>query len=342
MNNYLEQFMSFLDIEQGGSPNTTKTYTLVIKDFLVFLEAVKVKLKKLRKEHIAKYIQYLREERKNGSKTIRLKIEALRSFLQFLTNRIKLFSQNPMASSDFKYKVEQKDAESISEDQMEALLNAVEKEIQEAKTALETTTGKKTLWKKRLFAAKRDRIILKMFLGTGLRISEVLSIRMKDVDFADKSIKILGKGKRFRQAFYDLDEVEDEFIQYIEDRKRIDTEHDYLFVSIKRYDKMTSRGFQILLKKYLQLSCLSLSISPHTLRHTFATLSIEKGANLKAVSQILGHANCDITIDLYTHLSNNHLRAVMQKCNPLSKEVIPIEERIEMRKKHLAYLEKTG
>lgn len=73
-----------------------------------------------------------------------------------------------------------------------------------------------------------------------------------------------------------------------------------------------------------------------------ATVAIEKGANIKAVSQILGHANCSITIDLYTHLSNEHLREVMQKCNPLCPVEIPLEDRIEMRKKHLAYLEKTG
>ncbi|KKL21795.1 hypothetical protein LCGC14_2441890, partial [marine sediment metagenome] len=78
------------------------------------------------------------------------------------------------------------------------------------------------------------------------------------------------------------------------------------------------------------------------MRHAYATISIEKGANIKAVSQILGHSNCEITIDLYTHLSNEHLRAVMQKCNPLSKEVISIEERIEGRKKHLAYFGRTG
>ncbi|MBA7523427.1 Tyrosine recombinase XerC [subsurface metagenome] len=342
MNDYLERFINCLDIEWGYSQNTMKTYGLILKGFFTFIEAGKIKLKKLKKEHIKVYIRYLREEQKNCSKTIRLKIAVLRCFLQFLTDKTKLYSKNPIAPSDFKYKVEQKYAESISEGKMDALLATVEKEIQKAKDALGATSGKTTLWEKRVFAAKRDHLILKLLLSTGLRISEALEIRIKDIDFVDKSIRIFGKGKKYRQVFYDLDEVEDEFLQYIEDWKKLNIEHDYLFVSIKSYNRMTPRGFQLLLKKYLRQAALSLSISPHILRHTFATLSIEKGANIKAVSQILGHANCDITIDLYTHLSNNHLRAVMQKCNPLSREVIPIEERIEMRKEHLAYLEKTG
>jgi len=342
MNKYLEQFIRCLDVEWGYSRNTMRTYRWILKDFLWFIERKKARLKKLKKEHVAEYILYLREERKNASKTIRLKLDALRSFLKYLTENVKLYSRNPLLPSDFKYKVEKKDAESISEEQILLLLDIIEREKQKAEEALRTTGGKKTLWGKRVFAAKRDEVVIKLLLSTGLRISEVLGIRIRDIDFVDKSIQILGKGKKYRQVFYDLEDVEDEFLCYIEEWKKLGIEHDYLFVSIKNYDQLTPRGFQLLLKKYSRKARLRGSITPHTLRHTFATISIEKGANIKAVSQILGHANCKITIDLYTHLSNEHLRAVMQKCNPLSKEVIPIEERIEGRKKHLAYLERTG
>ena len=107
-------------------------------------------------------------------------------------------------------------------------------------------------------------------------------------------------------------------------------------MSSKSYAPLGSRGVQKRLKDYLQAAGLRTSASPHTLRHSFATVAIEKGANIKAVSQIMGHSSCRITIDLYTHLSNEHLRAVMQRCNPLATEVIPIAERIETRKQHRA------
>jgi integrase/recombinase XerD len=342
MNKYLEEFIHCLDVEWGYSRNTMITYRWILEDFLRFIERKKARLKKLKKEHVAEYILYLREERKNASKTIRLKLYALRSFLKYLTENIKLYSINPLSKSDFQYKIEKKDAESISGEQILLLLDAIEREKQEAEEALRITKGKKTLWEKRVFAAKRDLVVIKLLLSTGLRISEALGTRIHDIDFVDKSIQILGKGKKYRQVFYDLEDVEDEFLCYIEEWKKLGLEHDYLFVSIKNYDQLTPRGSQLLLKKYGKQAQLRRSITPHTLRHTFATISIEKGANIKAVSQILGHANCKITIDLYTHLSNEHLRAVLQKCNPLSKEVIPIEERLEGRKKHLAYLERTG
>lgn len=342
MNKYLERFIDSLDVEQGYALNTVKTYRWILKNFLEFIDGKKIKLKKLKRETILEYILYLREERKNCSRTIRLKLYALRSFLRYLTEYVKLYSRNPMAPGDFKYKVEKKEAESISEDQIESLLDTIESEKQKAEDALATTGGKKTLWEKKVFAANRDLVIVKLLISTGLRISEALGIRLKDIDFVDRSIQILGKGKKYRLVFYDLEGVEDEFLGYIKEWEKLGLEHEYLFVSIKNYTRLTSRGFQLLLNKYVEKARLRRSITPHTMRHTYATISIEKGANIKAVSQILGHTNCEITIDLYTHLSNEHLRAVMQKCNPLSKEVISIEERIEGRKKHLAYFGRTG
>ena len=342
MNKYVERFLRFIDIELGYSEHTIKTYGLILVDFLEFLQVRRIRLKRLKKKHLERYILYLRRERNNSAKSIRLKIEALLSFFKFLTERVKLFRNNPIGPSDFKYKVEQKEADSMSEHQIQGLLDALEEEIRRIEEELERTKGKTVLWRKRVFAAKRDRILTKLLVSTGLRISEALGIRIRDIDFVDKSIQILGKGKKYRQVFYDLEEVEEEFIQYVEEWKKLSLEHEYLFVSIKSYIKLTSRGFQVLLKKYLQQAGLRLSITPHVLRHTFATITLEKGANIKAVSQLLGHSNCEITIDLYTHLSSEHLREVMQKCNPLSKQMIPIEERIEMRKKYLAYLRRSG
>ena len=136
--------------------------------------------------------------------------------------------------------------------------------------------------------------------------------------------------------------LQEHLLPYLKARKALDLPHDRLFVSSKSYAPLGSRGVQKRLKDYLRAAGLRTSASPHTLRHSFATVAIEKGANIKAVSQIMGHSSCRITIDLYTHLSNEHLRAVMQRCNPLATEVIPIAERIETRKQHLAYLEATG
>ena len=342
MNKYLEGYLIYLDVEKGYSRHTIKTYTLIIQDFLLFISMHRIRLKRTKKDDIGKYIIILREERRNSSKTIRLKIDALRSFFNFLTDQVRLFRHNPIPIKGFKYKAEKREAESISEEQMTALLDTVEKEKEKIIDALASAAGKTALMHKRLFAVKRDSVIIKLLLSTGLRISEALNIKYSDLDFESKTIEILGKGKKYRQVFFDLEEIEPEFMDYLGKRQELDTNHEYIFVSIKSYDRLSVRGFQVLFKKYVKNAGLSQSVTPHTLRHTFATISIEKGANIKAVSQVLGHSSCKITIDTYTHLSSSHLRAVMQKCNPLSRQIIPLEERIEGRKKYLAYFESTG
>jgi site-specific recombinase XerD len=269
-------------------------------------------------------------------------LQAIKSFLTFLEEQTKTLKRTSFDKHDFRYKVEQHEVESISEEQLRTLFQSAEARRQHAIETLTAATGKKTLRQKRFFAAVRDLCLLTLLASTGVRISEALSIRLTDVDFVDKSIRIFGKGKKIRKVFFDIPEAEQLLFEYIGLRRSLKLEHEYLFVSTKQYCPLGARGAQKILKEHLKEAGLRTSITPHTLRHTFATISIEKGANIKAVSQILGHANCSITIDLYTHLSNEHLREVMRKCSPLSTEKIPLEERIEMRKKHLAYLEKTG
>lgn len=339
----LREFRRHLELERGYSAHTVATYSRILVDFLAFLGRVNVRLRRLRRDDLRAYVAHLHRERHNSSRSIRLKLQVLKAFLRFLAEHAAGAGPKlSLAGRDFSYKVEQKEVESLSEEQLTTLLETVVEFREEARSTLEATSGKTTLWRKRLFAAQRDLALLALLIGTGLRIAEALAVDLDDLDFADRAILIHGKGKKLRKVFFDLEGLSRHLLPYIETRRVLELDHDRLFVEIKRYAPLQSRGFQKRLKEYLQKAGLRGSISPHTLRHSFATVAIEKGANIKAVSQILGHANCKITLDLYTHLSNEHLRAVMQRCNPLSPEVIPIEERIEMRKKHLAYLEKTG
>jgi site-specific recombinase XerD len=342
MNDLLSLYLRYLDVERGYAANTINTYTRILENFLQFLGKRGKTVKRAGKQELGEYVLILRQERQNSSKSIRLKLQAIKGFFTFLSEHTRTLKRCPFGKKDFRYKVEYREAESLSGSQLHALLDAVELRHQQAQEGLKRTTGKTTLWQKRVFAAQRDLCLLTVLASTGLRISEALGIRLTDIDFVDKSILIRGKGKKIRKVFFDLPEAEQRLLSYIQTWRSLELDHDYLFISIKQYRPLSARGVQALLKEYLRTAELRLSVSPHTIRHTFATVAIEKGANIKAVSQILGHANCSITIDLYTHLSNEHLRDVMQQCNPLCSTEIPLEERIEMRKKHLAYLEKTG
>ena len=97
---------------------------------------------------------------------------------------------------------------------MDALLEAAKEKKRKAIETLSEAKGKTTLLEKKVFAANRDMIILKLLLSTGLRISELLNIKLSDIDFIDKSIQIFGKGKKFRKVFYDLEDVEEDFLLF--------------------------------------------------------------------------------------------------------------------------------
>ena len=170
-----------------------------------------------------------------------------------------------------------------------------------AKTKLDEAGGSPTkLLQKQFLAALRDRALLALLIATGLRIAEALGICLEDFDDVEQTILIRGKGKKLRKVFFDLDVLQEHLLPYLEARKALDLPHDRLFVSSKSYAPLGSRGVQKRLKNYLRAAGLRTSASPHTLRHSFATVAIEKGANIKAVSQIMGHSSCRITIDLYT------------------------------------------
>jgi len=342
MSEWLRDYLTYLEVEQGYAQNTLRCYGRILEDFLRFVGPWSPKLRRLSRDDLRRYVLELRDRRGNCARSIRLKLQSIRSFLLYLHQkdagpRLTLF-----ARGEFRYKVEYREAQSFSQSQLQLLLDTLAKAVAEAHNACEQQEGGTVQLSKRLFAAQRDLCLFTLLAGTGLRISEALGIRLADIDAVDKSIRITGKGKKIRSVFFDLEGIERSLGHYLHSRSQLSLPHDYLFVSTKEFRPLQPRGVQKLLKGRLRTANLSTKTSPHTLRHSFATLAIERGANLKAVSQILGHANCSITVDLYTHLSASHLREVMQLCSPLSATELPIQERVRLRKQNLAYLDKTG
>lgn len=342
MSEWAGRYLTHLELECGYSQNTLRCYGRILEDFLRFAGDRGPRLRRLSREDLRRYVLELRDGRSNSARSIRLKLQAIRSFLVYLQEhgagpRLILFGKN-----EFRYKIEHREAESLSQSQLTLLLETVTAAVRDARneTGQAPQTAKSKV--KRLLASQRDLCLLTLLASTGLRIGEALGIKLTDIDSADKSIRVTGKGRKIRRVFFDLETLEQTLLSYLAMRRSLLVSHDYLFVSTKAYRPLQSRGVQKLLKAYLRKAKLSTSTTPHTLRHSFATLAIERGANPKAVSQILGHANCSITVDLYTHLSAAHLREVMQLCSPLSTTEIPIEERVRLRKQNLAYLERTG
>jgi site-specific recombinase XerD len=313
MSEWLREYLTYLEVEQGYAQNTLCCYARILEDFLRFVGRRSPKLRRLSRDELRRYVLELRDQRGNCARSIRLKLQSIRSFLLYLHEkgagpRLGLF-----AKGEFRYKMEQREAQSLSQSQLELLLNTLAKAVQEAHKACEQKKSRTVQLRKRFFAAQRDLCLFTLLAGTGLRISEALGIRLADIDPVDKSIRITGKGKKIRRVFFDLEGIERCLEHYLSSRSQLNLPHDYLFVSTKEFRPLQARGVQKLLKDRLRTANLSTSTSPHTLRHSFATLAIERGANIKAVSQILGHANCSITVDLYTRTSP--LRTCGRSCS---------------------------
>jgi integrase/recombinase XerC len=159
-------------------------------------------------------------------------------------------------------------------------------------------------------AGLRDRAILETFYSCGLRISELVGLNLDDIDFIGGIIKVRGKGKKER-----IVPIGDHAISairgYLDRRKK---ESDALFLN-QRGKRITDRGIRNIVSKYLRISGIRQGISPHTLRHSFATHLLNRGADLRTVQELLGHANL-ATTQIYTHLTTEKLKNVYDKAHP--------------------------
>ena len=156
----------------------------------------------------------------------------------------------------------------------------------------------------------RDRLILEMFYATGLRVSELINIKISDINLYDNSIKVFGKGSKERIVYFGdyAREVLDMYLKYRDDMCP------YLFVN-KDKNKLTARGVRYILEKIIKKTSLDIKISPHMLRHSFATHMLNEGCDLLSVQELLGHESLKAT-QVYTHVTNDRLKDVYLKSHP--------------------------
>ena len=160
----------------------------------------------------------------------------------------------------------------------------------------------------------RDLTILETFYATGIRVSELVNIKLDDINFSDRTIKILGKGNKERIVLYGKI-LADYLKRYLPMRNDL-AKDNYLFIN-KYGNKLTDRGVRLIIDNVLKKGMVTYHISPHTLRHTFATHMLDNGADLRVVQELLGHESLSAT-EVYTHVSNEHLREVYLKTHPRS------------------------
>jgi len=291
------QFLEYLEIERGRSIKTVENYDRYLNRFFAF---GKVKTPAdIREEQIREFRVYLNRQpgTKQGGRVEPMKrrtqnyyLIALRAFLKYLRKcEIKAVSPELIELA----KVPERSLDLISASELNRLRVAPD---------TKTTEG------------KRDKAILELLFSTGLRISELCGLSIDDVDLTRDEFSVRGKGDKVRVVFLSGD-AKQALQTYLKARKDLD---DAMFV---RYGhkvndggelRLQARAVQRLLKKYAAIAGITRKVTPHVIRHSFATDLLQNGADIRSVQALLGHASINTT-QIYTHVTDKHLREVHQK-----------------------------
>ena len=283
----LRSFLNYLLVDKGLSNNTLKAYEADISSFFQWLDNEDLKYKNLQEDHINQYISFL-FQRKMRSSSVNRKISSIKSFYIFLVKRN--FLKNSPLNDLVTPKQEKYLPESMSEAEVDKLLNSpdVSNKIE-----------------------NRDKAMIEMLYATGMRISELVNLKITDVDMKRCVVKVFGKGSKERLVPFGETAL-DSLKSYLNEREQSSSKE--IFLS-NRGKKMTRVAFWQRVKVYLIRENLKNSISPHTLRHAFATHLLNRGADLRSVQLLLGHSDLSTT-QIYTHIAKQRLSDVLKKHHP--------------------------
>ena len=284
----IESFLDSLYIEKGLSQNTVQSYKNDITSFAFWVdESINLPLVRISKIDINKYIAQLF---KNGlkSSSVNRKISTIKSFFIFLLKK-KHILVSPVEDIEM-IKQEKYLPISMSEKEVELLLESPNLDS---------------------FIGIRDRAMIEMLYATGMRVSELINLKITDIDHNRLVVKVMGKGSKERLIPYG--EVASDYLNaYLKNRKEINSNE--IFLS-NRGKKITRSAFWNRIKLYLKKENLKESISPHTLRHAFATHLLNRGADLRSVQILLGHSDLSTT-QIYTHIAKQRLGEILKKHHP--------------------------
>jgi len=301
MANELQKFRMYLSAERNVSKHTIMAYETDIGQFLDYLERAKVELSSVDHTLLRRYLSWL-NTKNYAARSVARKLASLRTFFKFL-KREGCIDNNPTILLSTP-KLQKKLPRFLKVAVMEELINCPNR--QKA-------------------SGERDRAILEILYGSGVRVSELVGLDLDDVDLRRKEIRVWGKGEKERIIPINKKGAEaiDSYIlrgrneligSTEEDEKNVKRVEKALFLN-KRGSRLSTVGIRRMLNKYVKKVGLIQGITPHMIRHTFATHLLEGGADLRAVQELLGHVDLSST-QVYTHLSEARLREIYSKAHP--------------------------
>jgi len=297
--NLLEDFLNYLSFEKNYSVNTIRGYRKDLEEFLKFLEAQKIEsLESLEPFHLRYYLLFLKREKREPT-TIARKLSSIRSFFKYL------LKQKKVKKNLVNYLSNPKILKKLP-------LVPIEEEINNFIDNLEERRNE--------FLYLRDRALLEIAYGCGLRVSEIANLTLDQINFGLQIIRIVGKGKKERivpfgkkafKALKDYLEIRDFLLS------KLNKETNYVFLNL-RGERLTERGIRYVIKERGKKQGL-FYLHPHTLRHAFATHLLNAGVDLRSIQEMLGHSSLTTT-EVYTKVNYEYLLKTYLKAHPRAKE----------------------
>lgn len=295
MRELIDLFLNYLSVERGLSGNTTVSYGKDLNFYMDFLAENKINtLSKSTKDDVTGFMRY-QKDKGLSSNSIARRLAAIKSFYKFLA-REKVLKSDPASLIDSP-KLWKKIPESLSVNEIEALL---------AQPNLRDKQG------------IRDKAILEALYATGMRVSEAVNLKSNNVNLEVGFLRCIGKGNKERIIPLGKKAAESikKYLAVSRPHFLRGRESEYLFIS-RLGKKISRQSFWKIIKKYSRSARIKKPIKPHILRHSFATHLLERGADLRSVQEMLGHANISTT-QIYTHINKDRLKGIHKMFHPRS------------------------
>ena len=293
---YIYDFLDYIRVERNYSDYTESSYEIDLDNYYKYIKSKRINFKNITYKQITLYTKYLKEEKNLNSTSINRHLSALRSFYNYLvlkgiceSNPFKMVSslKKPILLPNF-----------MKYSEFEQMINSCD----------DTALG------------IRNRCLLELLLATGARIGEIIKIEVKDINFSNNEIKVLGKGNKERIVYFNdhTHEALKEYINGPREELLNGNSSNRLFINHIGGD-LTTRGVRDIIDKIILKSSVNTKVTPHTFRHTFATMLLNEGCDLKSVQELLGHANLSTT-SIYTHVTNDRIKDIYLHTHPRTKK----------------------
>jgi integrase/recombinase XerD len=304
MQKYLNTYLIYCEKIKNLDSKTLKAYRIDLSQFFDFLNDRKCQFDK---ESINCYIKTLHDNFK--PKTVKRKIASLKAFSSYCENECYL-SINPFHAMKLKYKEPLLLPKTINSSDVQAILKTAYDEQNKA-------TQDKDAAQHTKLQCKRDVAVLELLFATGMRVSELCSLKNADVDLSARFIRIMGKGAKERIIQLTNDEVVTSLTEYQKQDRTLDEPFFFFFYG----RRLSEQSVRQIIDKYVKKANLKMHVTPHMFRHTFATLLLEEDVDIKKKKKILGHSSITTT-QIYTHVSTKQQRLILEIKHPRNRMTV--------------------